>query len=683
MANQLKGANSLYLRQHADDPVHWLEYNDENIQIAKNRNRPILLSIGYSSCHWCHAMKDETFMDKEIANFINTNFTPFKIDKEEHPEIDQYYQSACQLFTGQGGWPLNALVDTEFKPFFVGTYFPKNTANNVPGFSNILGDLLDIWKKDKDSLLQNATEVVEKIKSKNDLPKEDKIEYPGHFPHPGSIFHAVRNFKDNEFGGYGEAPKFPNFSLYEYACEQMLENNIEDEDAKHLIKTFEFMLSSGLIDQVRGGIHRYSVTKDWRIPHFEKLLIDQAGFLKTLSKLSLYYPTPVVYDHIANTLDYLRSEMLSDDNTFFSSQDADSEGVEGLYFTYTFQEVEDLLAKLNTDEKLTQDKDFWMKSLSVTKEGNFEQGLNIITLPGEKIRDFFNKDVWSDWRNIRSALLQERKQRIPPATDNKGIASWNFQLISALCDVYQYCQIRELKIMAANLFKQTLGPILEQFCIKETEGKTKIIHSTTNSSKRDNLEDYVSFAECMLRSYEVTGNENFKANFKNVMMLIKNDFMKDGELYNLNLSTNNDSIYAQKVQTWDQGEKSPYASFINLYRRGKMFLKENISSEFLAQATDDLIQFTLRNPLAHGEALRALTYPQNVYRNLKCPKKWADDDKFLSQIHFFMPRFILSFENLSDDKWEICNENSCELNGEGLEELFNILAPKVESKNDS
>ena len=237
--------------------------------------------------------------------------------------------------------------------------------------------------------------------------------------------------------------------------------------------------------------------------------------------------------------------------------------------------------------------------------------------------------------------------------------------------------------MAANLFKQTLGLRWRSFCIKEAEGKTKILHSTTNSSKRDYLEDYVSFAECMLRSYEVTGNDNFKTNFKNVMILINSEFTKDGAVFNLNLNTNSDSIYAQKVQTWDQGEKSPYANFINLFRRGRMFLKENISSEDLGQAIDDLIQFTLRNPLAHGEALRALTYPQNVYRNLRCPKKWADDDKFLSQIHFFMPRFILSFENLSDEKWEIYNENSCELNGDGLDELFNVLAPKVESKSDS
>ena len=680
MANQLKSANSLYLRQHADDPIHWLDFNEDNIQIAKNRNRPILLSIGYSSCHWCHAMKDETFMDLKVADFINNNFTAFKIDKEEHPEIDQYYQSACQLFTGQGGWPLNALVDTELQPFFVGTYFPKETTNQTPGFQNILGDLLDIWKKDRESLIQNAKEVVEKINSKNDLPAGDKIDFPGHFPHPGSIFNAVRNFKDEEFGGYGEAPKFPNFSFYEFACEQMLENNLEEEDAKHLINTFENILTSGLVDQVRGGIHRYSVTKDWRVPHFEKMLVDQAGFLKVLSKLSLYYPTPIVYDHIANTLDYIRSEMLSEDFTYFSSQDADSEGIEGLYFTYTFQEIDDTLSALKENNNIIESKEFWIDQLGVTQKGNFEQGLNIITLPADKIRVLFDKEKWGDWRNIRIALLEERKQRIPPTTDNKGIASWNFQIISALCDVYQYCPIREIKVMAANLFKQTLGPVLEKFCTKESEGKTKIIHSTTNELKKDHLEDYVSFAECMLRSYEITGNENFKANFKNVITLIKNEFLQEGSIYNLNLNANKNSLFSQKVQTWDQGEKSPYATFINLVRRGNLILEKTFQEEELNDQVDHLTQFTLRNPLAHGEALRALTYPKNVYRNLKCPKSWADDDKFLSQIHFFMPRFILSFENTRDSKWEICNDHSCELSGDGMDELFEVLSPKVESK---
>ena len=683
MANQLKGANSLFLRQHADDPVHWLDYNEENIKIAKNRSRPILISIGYSSCHWCHAMKDETFADKSVASFINENFTAFKIDKEEHPEIDQYYQSACQLFTGQGGWPLNALVDSEFKPFFVGTYFPKETTDKVPGFSNILSDLLDIWNKDKDSLIQNANEVVDKINSKNDLPAGDKIEFPGHFPHPGSVFSAIRNFKDKEYGGYGDAPKFPNFSFYEFACEQMLENNLEQEDANHLIKTFEHLLTSGLVDQVRGGIHRYSVKKDWSVPHFEKMLVDQAGFLKVLSKLSLYYPTPLVYDQIASTLEYLTNEMLSESNTFFSSQDADSEGVEGLYFTYTKQEVLDLLSELKNTQKLTQSIDFWLKNLGVSEEGNFEQGLNIITLPASEIRELFDKEKWGDWRSIKTALLEERKQRIPPATDNKSIASWNFQLISSLCDVYQYCQIKEVKVMAANLFKKVLGPVLDTFCIKETEGKTKLIHTTTNSSKRDHLEDYTSFAECMLRSYEITGNENFKSNFINVMTLIKKEFFKDGFIYNLNISTNGENIFAQKVQTWDQGEKSPYSNFINLSRRGNIFLKDIFSGAELEESIDHLIQLTLRNPLAHGEALRALTYPKNVYRNLKCPKSWADNDNFLSKIHFFMPRFILSFDNIEDDRWEICNDSACELSGDGMKELFKTLAPKVENKSDS
>ena len=191
--------------------------------------------------------------------------------------------------------------------------------------------------------------------------------------------------------------------------------------------------------------------------------------------------------------------MLSEENYFFTSQDADSEGIEGLYFTYTRNEITEALDSYSKEHDLSIDIDYWQAVFNATEKGNFEDGLNTISIDKTELKNIFAKEKWGEWREVRKALLEERKQRIPPSTDNKGIASWNFQLVTALCDVYQYCPIKEIKVLAANLFKQTLSGVLNTFCVKDEEGKTRIMHTTTLPGKTDHVEDYISFAECMLR----------------------------------------------------------------------------------------------------------------------------------------------------------------------------------------
>ena len=340
--NRLKEEKSLYLRQHQTNPIHWWPYGQEALEVARSENKPIFLSIGYSSCHWCHVMAHESFMNESTAKILNENYVCIKVDREEFPDLDNYYQKAAQLFSNNGGWPLSAFLLPDMRPFFVGTYFPAKSKEGEPNFSDLLKELRRAFDHEKEQVEKNASQVTEAIKNGN--LNNDKVKFEGHFPPPNGILEAIKEFRDLEWGGYGAAPKFPHFAFFEWAIEQMLEGMVSREQGEFIIDSMEKMLMGGINDHARGGIHRYSTDEKWLVPHFEKMLYDQAGYLKLLAKLSLVNPTPIVFDSIINTLDYLENEMLADDGEetsdkyFFASQDADSEGVEGLYFTFSYAE---------------------------------------------------------------------------------------------------------------------------------------------------------------------------------------------------------------------------------------------------------------------------------------------------------------------------------------------------------
>ncbi|MEK6624933.1 MAG: DUF255 domain-containing protein, partial [Bdellovibrionota bacterium] len=386
-ANHLEGQKSPYLKQHAYQLVDWWPMTEEAIAHARSLNRVIFLSIGYSTCHWCHVMAHESFDDPETADFLNKNFVCIKIDREEFPDIDRYYQEACQLFTQSGGWPLSAFLLPDLRPFFVGTYFPKHRGHNLPSFLDVAQELARAIKDDEKLIHENAQKVVEAIL--NGLLPKDKIQFQGHFPHPMSILAAIKNFKDQENGGYGEAPKFPQHAFYEWAVEQILEGVIDKEEGAHIAKSLDRLLMGGIIDQVRGGMHRYSVDAKWQVPHFEKMLYDQAGLLRTLSKYGLLATSPIVFDTIINTLEYLEHEMLSDESFFFSAQDADSEGVEGLYYTFSETEFEDALTHSGDDE-LVQKKEQMKRWMGIESKGSFNHELNVLRLAHEYQHEFLN-----------------------------------------------------------------------------------------------------------------------------------------------------------------------------------------------------------------------------------------------------------------------------------------------------
>lgn len=686
MAKRLAGLHSLYLKQHQDDPVDWWPYTQEAIEQAKKENKPIFLSIGYSSCHWCHVMAKESFSDHQTAEFLNQHFIAIKVDKEEHPDLDQYYQGACQMFSGRGGWPLSVFTLPDMRPFYAGTYFPKHPQQGVTSFLQVLEELKNAYHSDYQKVEENAVKVSEALAQ--GFQDKQKVEFQGHFPAPSSILEAIDKFADKGFGGYGKAPKFPQFAFYEWACEQMLEGMVEKPFGEHIVHTLERLFMGGVFDQARGGIHRYSTDDRWHIPHFEKMLYDQAGVLRLLSKFSLLYPSPLIYDHLANTLNYLHREMIGDKGYFFSAQDADSEEMEGLYFTYTEEEFEDLVNRASEQQEqenaLEFDMELMKKWFSITAQGNFKDGLNALILNYDLRKDIFSEEGMKKVRAIRQAALEMRKLRIPPSTDNKGVSSWNFMMISALVDVMQYCRIASIRKMASGIFNQVMQGSYETFVkIKEESGKkmSSLIHSTTCQQNIPLLEDFVFFAESQLRVYELTGNKTFKENSQQTIELIVREFFNNEKRPQTRAIHTEMPIAHpnQEAPFFDTSFRSPVATLITTIRRLRVLFKDRSLYQQIDSFIEEYPHAILKNPMAAGEGLRALSYPDAAYKVVQVPVKWLSQEKFLNFMPYFMPRFVLDYHNEKNEQWQICSLKECEIHGSGLDQFIERLAP---AKND-
>jgi uncharacterized protein YyaL (SSP411 family) len=667
--NKLHLEKSLYLRQHAENPINWNSYGQQVLETAKEQNKLIFLSIGYSSCHWCHVMAHESFEDAETARFLNDHFYSIKIDREEYPDLDHYYQTACTIMNGRGGWPLNVFLTPEGKPFFAGTYFAKNRREGVPSFMDVLTQISEAWKSSPEQLLEGGRSLTEEIKKP--LKVEKRVEFKDHFPAPSAILNALKVYADPQNGGYGKAPKFPHFSFYEWACEQILEGMIPQDQGQHIVETIEKMLMGGLYDHVKGGIHRYSTDDKFLVPHFEKMLYDQAGLLKVLSKLSQFYPSPVVFDSILQTLDYLKSEMIADENYFFSAQDADSEGVEGLYFTFSKEEFAASFEDASPEQKGKIEK--YLEWFNITEEGNFEHKLNVISLNHEKKSEFYTQDGWQEVRDIRRRLLEHRKMRMPPATDRKAISGWNYMVLSALSDVVQYCPIQTIQNEAFEIIKLTVEGCLQVFIKTDESGKHILGHSNSVENKALYLEDYVNFADAQLRLYEVTGNETFKKNSLEAVDFILKNFLQDGDIFISAFSSCTQGIENLPSPLYDQSYRSSAMLLVQLLNRMSVFNAELSPSVIFKDKYAELSQFVLTNPMGHGEGLRALTYPSNIFRKVEVPIEWLEKSEFLEMRSHFFSRFVMDYHDKKDSSYQICTINSCEASGIGFEKFQDIF----------
>ena len=422
--NRLAKETSPYLHQHAHNPVDWYPWGREAFEKAKNEDRPVFLSIGYSTCHWCHVMEHESFEDEKIAEIMNEHFVSIKVDREHRPDVDEIYMNAVVMMTGSGGWPLSVFLTPEGKPFYGGTYLPPRDAYGRPGFERVLLSVAEAWKNRRKELLNSAAKMSGLLQ--NQAPPTSDSNFSPEILN--KAFVSFENSFDAVYGGFGTAPKFPqptNLSMLLRYWHRTADNKALDM----VEKTLDAMADGGIYDHVGGGFHRYSTDAQWLIPHFEKMLYDQALLSKVY--LQAYQITKQQrYAQIAREIfDYVIRDMTDPAGGFYSAEDADSEGKEGTFYLWDPEQIDSVLDKENAR--------IFNTYYGITNEGNFEEGKTILNISTsmEQIEKEFRKDR-SAIENIlsmaKAKIFQERAKRIRPHRDEKIITSWNGLMISSL-----------------------------------------------------------------------------------------------------------------------------------------------------------------------------------------------------------------------------------------------------------
>ncbi len=479
MSNRLKNETSPYLLQHAENPVNWYPWCAEAFDKAKKENKPIFLSIGYSTCHWCHVMAHESFEDKATADILNEHFISVKVDREERPDIDSVYMSVCQAFTGSGGWPTSIFMTWDKKPFFAGTYFPPDSRYGIPSFSELLNAIVDEWKQNRDKLLQSADGVINHLKNNatdKAKPVKDLTE---------KAVNMFKNSFDSVYGGFGSALKFP--TPHNLMFLMLYSKQTGDSGTLRMAeKTLMQMRKGGIFDHIGYGFSRYSTDKYFLAPHFEKMLYDNALLIMAYAAAHSLTGEEIYLDTAEKTAEYILREMTSEDGGFYSAQDADSEGVEGKYYTFSFDEIISVLGKERGDE--------FAKAFDITPDGNFER----VNIPNLLKRD----DVSTGFDDEIRKLYNYRKSRLKLHLDDKILLSWNSLMIAAFAMLYR--TLRNDKYLESA--KQAASFVENNLC----EGM-KLYNSFRDGkhSGRAFLDDYAFYITAHLELYNSTLDESY------------------------------------------------------------------------------------------------------------------------------------------------------------------------------
>ncbi len=538
--NRLFNETSPYLLQHAHNPVDWYPWGEEALQKAKTEDKVILVSIGYSACHWCHVMEKESFEDVETAILMNENFINIKIDREERPDLDHVYMEAVQLINGNGGWPLNVFLTPDEKPFFGGTYYPPVRMYNQPAWKDILRAVKDAYTKNRDEIEQQAENLMNHIggnsisnliskTSEDDFFKTERLNEIG-----GNILKNA----DTVWGGFGKAPKFPQTFCIRYLMSRFYYTN-EQPLLDQALLSLTKMLQGGIFDQLEGGFSRYSTDDKWLVPHFEKMLYDNALLIEALSEAFQITGNPVFSDTITQTLHFIGQSFTNEDGGFYSAFDADSEGEEGKYYTWSKEEV---------DHILQEDAELFSKIFDLSASGNWE-GRNILWLP-------VSLEEWSQTLSLPLPVLKEKisvmkqkliaaKQgRVKPGLDDKILPGWNALMVKACCKAYAATGNSQALTMAtANL----------SFLEKNLWIADQLYHSYTKGRKKQTafLDDYASLIAAYIAIQEVSGENKWLEKAKRLTEKVIHDFSDAESSYFYFTPSHQNDIVVRKTELYD------------------------------------------------------------------------------------------------------------------------------------
>jgi len=503
--NHLQHETSPYLLQHAHNPVDWYAWRPEAFERARTEQKPILVSIGYSTCHWCHVMERESFENEDIAAFMNENFINIKVDREERPDVDAIYMEACQIITGGGGWPLNCFLTPEGKPFYAGTYFPPRPAYNRPSWLQVLQHLADIWETKRKVAYEQAEKLLAHINRNDDIfiqkPSNSKLETQNFFnletlkpSNLETIYTQMRDRFDRAEGGFGGAPKFPSTMAIQFLLNYHFFTK-NPEALEHATFSLDKMIHGGIYDQIGGGFARYATDRAWLVPHFEKMLYDNALLVSVMSEAYKLTGKELYRETVEETLAYVKREMTSPEGGFYSAQDADSEGVEGKFYVWDKAEIEEILG---------EESHLFCEFYGVTEEGNWEEK-NILWRPSsfEEFAAVNNLEVESLKKRLkigREKLFAVRSERIWPGLDNKILLSWNALMASAYVSAFTALGHEEYREVAVR----NIEFLLKNFADENSE---HLKHSASQSDAF--LEDYAFFIAALTDVYQITFNVKY------------------------------------------------------------------------------------------------------------------------------------------------------------------------------
>jgi uncharacterized protein YyaL (SSP411 family) len=592
--NHLKNEKSPYLKQHVNNPVDWYPWGDEAFKKAKAENKPIFLSIGYSTCHWCHVMEHESFEDQAVAKLLNDSFVSIKVDREERPDIDSVFMMVCQMMTGQGGWPLTIFLTPDQKPFFAGTYFPKSSKYGRVGMVDILPRIQDIWKNNKTELAQtvdgiqaalNASQVKSTQSPDFDLQQlVDKTK------------EELSEMFDAENGGFGTKPKFPSPHKLIFLLENYKLTN-DKESLEMVEKTLFKMHQGGFYDHIGDGFHRYSTDEKWILPHFEKMLYDQAWLSYAYTYCYELTRNPFFKTIAQNTYDFVAREMTSPEGGFYSAFDADSEGEEGKFYVWTVQELEKILSA----EELV----FVREDFEVSFEGNYydeatqqKNTKNIFYLEyslqnfdEEKTSKFFEK-----FNPIKQKLLEVRSKRIKPLRDEKILTDWNSIMAASYLKAAKV--FKDDKELSERYKKIGLKNI--DFILDELKLTDHLFHRICDSElqKYEFLDDHASFIWSLIHAYELTADKKYTAWASEHVQKVESEF-KDPQGGYFLTPKSQEVVLLRMRDLYDGAQPSGNSIYMNCLTKLTLYLKDPSLQEKYEQNMEKLFDGVTYSPSAN------------------------------------------------------------------------------------
>lgn len=643
--NRLAKESSPYLLQHAHNPVDWFPWGEEALKKAVEEDKPVLVSIGYSSCHWCHVMERESFEDEATADIMNRLFINIKIDREERPDLDHIYMDAVQAMTGSGGWPLNVFLTPDLKPFYGGTYYPPVKAFNRSSWKEVLYGVANAFKERRDEIEQQATELVQHLQNANSFGTQKvlKFDLPAEelFPQKQAelMFDAVMKTADRSWGGFGNAPKFPQTFTIGYLLQYCHFTGNKEALAQACL-SLDKMIEGGIYDHVGGGFARYSTDTEWLAPHFEKMLNDNALLVIVLSEAWQLTKQPQYKRAIEETLVFIEREMTSPEHGFYSALDADSEGVEGKYYTWKKQEVEDVLK---------EDAELFCRFYDITEHGNWEEvniprikqkATSFCILNGLELELFETK-----MKSCLDRLLKTREKRIKPLLDDKILLSWNALMNAAYSSAFAATGKEEYRQKAISNM---------HFLLKVFEHRDGLWHVYKDGTAKYPafLDDYAYLIKALLRLQEITSDTSYLLKAKELMTAAIDQFGEEETGYFFFTAVNQPDIVVRKKEIYDGATPSGNAVMaVNLQQLGIIFNK----SEWTERSTKMLIglqDVMVRYPGSFGVWAGLLQNRINGFRELAIVGE-AHQTKRDEVLGWYRPNLIMQSSTKSNSSFPL------------------------------